>query len=70
MRHIKITSFALAALLGLAACGDTVGEQALFGGAAGIGAAAVTGGDLATGAVIGAGANVAACQAGVVNCRR
>lgn len=68
--HLKFSSLALVAVLGLAACGDTVGEQALFGGAAGIGAAAITGGDIATGAVVGAGASVAACQAGLVNCRR
>ena len=30
--------------LGLAACGDTVGEQAIIGGAVGAGAAAVTSG--------------------------
>ncbi len=53
---------------GLAACGDTIGEQALGGGAIGAGAAAVTGGSIATGAAVGAGANVLACQTKVVDC--
>ncbi|MGJ5620302.1 hypothetical protein [Sulfitobacter sp. MF3-043] len=53
---------------GLAACGDTLGEQALGGAAIGAGAAAVTGGSLATGAAVGAGANVLACQTEIVNC--
>lgn len=59
---------AIAACTGLVACGDTIGEQALGGGAIGAGAAAVTGGSLATGAVVGAGANVLACQSEVVDC--
>jgi hypothetical protein len=49
-------------LLGLAACGDTLGEQALLGGAAGGGAAVAAGGDPLTGAAVGAAANVAYCQ--------
>ncbi|MEL7025617.1 MAG: hypothetical protein AAGO57_00105 [Pseudomonadota bacterium] len=61
MRRISI-ALGLTAVLGLSACGDTLGEQALFGGAAGVGAAAVTNGDLATGAIIGALGNVAYCQ--------
>ena len=56
----------LAAVLGLtlsvAACGDSLGEQALIGGAVGAGASAAAGGDVATGAVVGAGGNVAFCQ--------
>lgn len=59
---------AVAVCAGLAACGDTLGEQALGGAAIGAGAAAVTGGSLATGAAVGAGANVLACQTEVVNC--
>ncbi|MBT9384598.1 hypothetical protein KM176_12070 [Pseudooceanicola sp. CBS1P-1] len=54
---------------GLAACGQTVGEQALVGGAAGTGAAAVTGGSLGTGALVGAAANVAYCQSNPRSCR-
>ncbi|SFE91393.1 hypothetical protein SAMN04488523_11224 [Sulfitobacter brevis] len=57
-----------AAALGLAACGDTLGEQALGGAAVGAGAAAITGGSLGKGAAIGAGANVLACQTNVVKC--
>jgi hypothetical protein len=67
--QIKLSVVALVAVLGLAACGDTAGEQALLGGVLGVGVAAATGNDLATGAVVGAGANVAACQTGVANCR-
>ena len=59
---------AVAVCAGLAACGDTLGEQALGGAAIGAGAAAVTGGSLATGAAVGAGANVLACQTEIVNC--
>ena len=47
---------------GLAACGDTLGEQALGGAAVGAGAAAITSGSLAQGAAIGAAGNVAYCQ--------
>lgn len=54
---------------GLAACGDTMGEQALIGGAAGVGAAAVTGGNAGTGALVGAAGNVAYCQANPRACR-
>ncbi|MGJ8603842.1 MAG: hypothetical protein ACSHXH_06905 [Marivita sp.] len=53
---------AFVALLGLSACGDTLGEQALLGGAAGAGAAVATGGDPLTGAAVGGAANVAYCQ--------
>ncbi|KPA22110.1 hypothetical protein shim_15570 [Shimia sp. SK013] len=51
-----------AAALGLAACGDTFGEQALIGAGAGTAAAAVVGGNLAAGAVIGGAANAIYCQ--------
>ena len=47
---------------GLAACGDTIGEQALGGAAVGAGAAAITSGSLAQGAAIGAAGKVAYCQ--------
>ncbi len=49
-------------LAGLAACGDTFGEQALIGAGAGAGTAAVVGGSVATGALVGAAGNVAYCQ--------
>ena len=61
MQRIKL-ALVLTAGLGLAACGDTLGEQALFGGAAGVGVAAATDGDIVTGAALGAAGNVAYCQ--------
>jgi len=65
---IKNIALVITACAGLAACGDTIGKQALGGGAVGAGAAAVTGGSLVQGAAIGAGANVLACQSGAVRC--
>jgi len=56
-------------VLGLAACGGTVPEQALFGAGAGAGTAAVLDGSLATGAVVGAAGNVAYCQTYPDRCR-
>ena len=58
----RIISLLFAGALGLAACGDTLGEQAVGGGAVGVGAAALTGGNLIQGAAIGAAGNVAYCQ--------
>lgn len=52
----------LALCAGLAACGDTIAEQAAIGGAAGVGTAAVLDGNLVTGAVAGAATNVLVCQ--------
>jgi hypothetical protein len=46
----------------LGACGETVGEQALAGGAVGAGAAVVTDSNVVEGAAIGAGANIFYCQ--------
>lgn len=60
LKSIIIAGIACA---GLAACGDTIGEQALVGGAVGAGAAAVTSGSLLTGAAVGVAGNVAYCQA-------
>lgn len=61
-----LCALGLCTLLG--ACGDTIGEQAIGGGAVGAGVAAVTGGSIAQGAAIGAGANVLACQTDVADC--
>ena len=61
MSITKLT-LALVASAGLAACGDTLGEQALGGAAVGAGAAALTSGSLAQGAAIGAAGNIAFCQ--------
>lgn len=51
------------ALTALAACGDTVPEQALLGGGAGAVTGAVVGGSVITGAAVGAAGNVVYCQA-------
>ena len=59
---IKHIILSLAACGGLAACGDTLGEQALGGAAIGAGAAAITSGSLAQGATIGAAGNIAYCH--------
>ena len=52
----------LAALLGLVACGDTLGEQALVGAGVGAGTAALLDGDVVTGALVGGAGNVLFCQ--------
>ncbi|MFU1477021.1 hypothetical protein ACM25N_04680 [Roseovarius sp. C7] len=59
----KLTIAALVAALGLSACGDTLGEQAVIGAGAGVGTAAVLGGSIAAGAAVGAAGNVAYCHA-------
>ncbi|NIZ14992.1 hypothetical protein [Phaeobacter sp. HF9A] len=46
----------------LAACGDTTGEQALYGAGAGAAGAAVLNGNLVTGAAVGAAGNLIYCQ--------
>lgn len=68
MQRITLAG-AVALVLAVAGCGDTVAEQALFGGAAGVGVAAVSGGDPLAGAVVGAGGNVAFCQFNPHLCR-
>ncbi|PJE35443.1 hypothetical protein CVM52_17150 [Pseudooceanicola lipolyticus] len=62
------SALALALCGGLAACGDTVGEQALYGGAAGAGASAIFNTDLLTGAAVGAAANLVYCQENPSRC--
>nr|WP_246525636.1 hypothetical protein [Thalassovita aquimarina] len=47
---------------GLAACGDTFEQQALFGAGTGAAGAAVVNGNLLGGALVGAAANVAYCR--------
>lgn len=67
MRATKIiTTIALCA--GLAACGETTGEQALYGAGAGMLGSFAVDGDPIIGAVAGAAANVVYCQAGPGNC--
>ncbi|AVO39590.1 hypothetical protein [Pukyongiella litopenaei] len=53
----------------LAACGETVGERALYGGTAGAVGAAVLNGNLALGAVGGAAANMLYCDLYPGRCR-
>ena len=67
-RHIPRIGLALALCGGLAACGDTIGERALYGGAAGAGASAILDGDLVTGAAVGAAANLLYCQQNPSKC--
>ena len=55
-----LTTIALCA--GLAACGDTAGEQALYGAGAGMLGSLVVDGDPVLGAAAGAGANMLYCQ--------
>lgn len=62
MQKFTKLAMALSAAALLAGCGDTLGEQALMGGGAGVAVSALTKGDLATGALIGAAGNVAYCQ--------
>jgi len=59
---------ATVAALGLAACGDTVGEQAVIGGAVGGVGSAALGGNAVAGAAVGAGANVLYCDANPGEC--
>ncbi|MEL7099522.1 MAG: hypothetical protein AAGM84_11895 [Pseudomonadota bacterium] len=60
--RIKTTLLALACAAGLAACGDTPNEQAVAGGAAGLGTAILLDGNLLTGAAVGAAGNLLYCQ--------
>lgn len=66
---LKPIALAVVASLGLAACGDTVTDRAVIGGAVGAGAAAVTSGSVVTGAAVGAGANVLYCELNPGKCR-
>ncbi|WP_109466504.1 hypothetical protein [Albibacillus kandeliae] len=65
MLYSKTTAKIVAALAlcgGLAACGDTTGEQALYGAGAGAAGSALLNGNLVTGAAVGAAANLIYCQ--------
>ncbi len=61
MRFSKLI-LAAATCAGLAACGDSTGEQALLGGGAGAVGAAVLNSDPLFGAVVGAAGNVLYCK--------
>ena len=53
---------------GVAACGDTFGEQALYGAGAGAGAAAILDSNVFTGAALGLAGNVYYCQENPSRC--
>ena len=59
---------ALALVGGLAACGDTVTEQAVIGTAVGAGTAAILDGNLVAGAAVGAAGNLIYCQQNPSRC--
>ena len=65
-----IRNLAVAGVLAgsLAACGDTTGEQLLYGAGAGAAASVLVDGDVATGAVLGAGGNYLYCQENPSKC--
>jgi hypothetical protein len=58
----KATVAAFAGLLALSACGETVGEQAIIGAAAGVGTALLIDGNIGAGALLGAGVNLLVCS--------
>ncbi|MBZ8118976.1 hypothetical protein KUD11_09985 [Roseovarius sp. LXJ103] len=62
MRRPFQSFFVLLAAGTLAACGDTLPEQAIIGAGAGAGTAAVLSGSVLAGAAVGAAGNVAYCQ--------
>jgi hypothetical protein len=66
--RIKPTYLAAAALVALAACGDTIGERAAIGGAVGAGAAAITSGNVLSGAAVGAAGNLVYCEVNPGKC--
>ncbi|MHA6262755.1 hypothetical protein ACXYMO_06100 [Arenibacterium sp. CAU 1754] len=65
---IAKTGLAVALCAGLSACGDNLGEQALYGAGAGAVGSAVLDGNVYTGAAIGAAANVIYCSEKPQNC--
>ena len=67
--RIKAWVVAAIAFAGLAACGDTPGEQALIGGGAGAATAVVLDGKPFTGAVLGAAGNLLYCQTNPGKCQ-
>jgi len=58
----KLIIGAVAACTGLAACGDTTGEQVVYGAGAGALGSALIDGNLVNGAAVGAAANVIYCK--------
>ncbi|MBE1283010.1 MAG: hypothetical protein GJ676_06835 [Rhodobacteraceae bacterium] len=67
MRAARIFGI-LGLCVGLSACGESTGEQVLFGSAAGAAGSALLHGNLVTGAAIGAAANVIYCKENPSKC--
>ncbi|THH35802.1 hypothetical protein E4Z66_12015 [Aliishimia ponticola] len=67
--QFKAWIIAAAGLAGLAACGDTITDQALVGAGAGAATAVVLDGKLFTGAVVGAAGNMLYCQTNPGKCQ-
>lgn len=63
MQFTFILVLSVLALAALSGCGDSLPEQALFGGGAGAGAALILDASVPAGIIIGAAGNVAYCQA-------
>jgi len=58
----SIIAALIAGTSALAACGDTTGEQVLYGAGAGAAGAALLNGSLVTGAAVGVAGNLIYCQ--------
>ena len=69
MHRLLLRGAAIVGLVGLAACGESLPEQALLGAGGGAGTAAILNGSVATGALVGAAGNVAYCKAYPSRCR-
>ncbi|WP_083099665.1 hypothetical protein [Pseudophaeobacter leonis] len=67
MRAI-IYSLGFALCTALSGCGDTTGEQAIYGAGAGALGSALLDGNLVTGAAVGAAANVIYCKENPSKC--
>jgi hypothetical protein len=59
--QFKVRIVAFAGFVALSACGESLGEQAIIGAAAGVGTALLIEGNIGAGALVGAGLNMLAC---------
>jgi hypothetical protein len=59
--QFKVRIAAFAGLVALSACGESLGEQAIIGAAAGVGTALLIDGNIGAGALVGAGLNMLVC---------
>lgn len=60
--YTKTIAIGFALCTALAACGDTTGEQLVYGAGAGAAGAAILDGNVVAGAAVGAAANVIYCK--------